>query len=211
MQHIIFDIDGTLIESYDFDSECFFDAVKKVTGLEIDTNWSRYKHVTDSGILSEFFEENKIKNIREISEKIKQDFLNKIEVRILQNPIKEIFGASAFLEELQTLDNVEISFATGGWYESAVLKLESAGIDFSKIRISSSNDHYSRVEIMKIAANFMTRDEDISITYFGDASWDLKACKELGINFVLVGDKFEHNQSVKDFRTHSEALVFIDL
>jgi phosphoglycolate phosphatase-like HAD superfamily hydrolase len=29
MQHIIFDIDGILIESYDFDSECFFDAVKK--------------------------------------------------------------------------------------------------------------------------------------------------------------------------------------
>jgi hypothetical protein len=35
-------------------------------------------------------------------------------------------------------------------------------------------------------------DENVSITYFGDASWDLKACKELGMNFVLA---------VKDFTT----------
>lgn len=51
----MFDIDGTLIESDDFDSECFTEAVKEVTGFDIDTDWSRYEHVTDAGILNEFF------------------------------------------------------------------------------------------------------------------------------------------------------------
>jgi beta-phosphoglucomutase-like phosphatase (HAD superfamily) len=34
----MFDIDGTLIESADFDSECFTEAVKEVTGFDIDTD-----------------------------------------------------------------------------------------------------------------------------------------------------------------------------
>ena len=49
------------------------------------------------------------------------------------------------------MGHVAISFATGGWYESAILKLESAGIKISNIPIASANDHHSRIEIMKIA------------------------------------------------------------
>ena len=52
----MFDIDETLIKSYNFDSECFVEAIKETTGIEIDSDWKNYKHVTDTGILNEFFE-----------------------------------------------------------------------------------------------------------------------------------------------------------
>ena len=148
MLHAMFDIDGTLIESYDFDSECFSEAIKEVTGLEIDTDWARYKHVTDTGILNEFFNENSIENTNEVTESIKCKFLAKIQARIDKAPIIAIKGASKLIANLKELDDVVISFATGGWLESAVLKVESAGIDISGIPIASSNDHYSRIEIL---------------------------------------------------------------
>jgi len=207
----MFDIDGTLIESSDFDSECFTEAVKEVTGLEIDTDWARYKHVTDTGILNEFFNENSIENTNEVTENIKCAFLAKIQTRIDEESINEINGASEFITKLKELDDVVISFATGGWFESAVLKLESAGIDISGIPIASSNDHHSRIEIMKIAEQRAIKEPRLSFTYFGDGSWDLKACKELGVNFVLVGDKLEHNQSINSFVQTSEAFAYIGL
>ena len=207
----MFDIDGTLIESYDFDSECFTEAVKEVTGLEINTDWACYKHVTDTGILNEFFNENNIENTNEITKSIKCTFLAKIQTRIDKAPIREIKGASKFIAKLKELDGIVISFATGGWLESAVLKLESAGIDISGVPIASSNDHYSRIEIMKIAEQRAVNESRLSFTYFGDGSWDLKACKELGVNFVLVGNKLEHNQSINSFAQTSEAFAYIGL
>lgn len=56
MHLVLFDIDGTLVESCDFDTTCFQAAIKDVLGVSIDPDWSRYRHVTDSGILSEVVE-----------------------------------------------------------------------------------------------------------------------------------------------------------
>ncbi len=161
----MFDIDGTLIESHDFDSECFTEAVKEVTGYEIDTDWSRYKHVTDTGILNQFFKEMNIENTEIAHESIKGVFLSKIQTRIAKKPISEIVGASAFIASLKGLENVAISFATGGWYESAILKLESAGIDISNIPIASANDHHSRIEIMKIAEKRAVKETCLSCPF----------------------------------------------
>jgi hypothetical protein len=112
----MFDIDGTFIESYDFDSECFTEAAKEITNLEIDTDWARYKHVTDTGILKEFFNENNIENTNEITNKITKNikcvFLEKIKTRIDDQPINEIKGASKFITKLKEFDDVVISFAT---------------------------------------------------------------------------------------------------
>ena len=211
LNHVMFDIDGTLIESYDFDSECFTEAVRDVTGYAINSDWSRYKHVTDSGILNQFFEEKCIENTHQVAEQIKKMFLVKIRARLDKEPINEVSGASKFISQLKQLDNVIISLATGGWLESAILKLESAGIDISGIPIASSNDHHSRIEIMKIAALRATNSSRLSFTYFGDGSWDLKACKALGVNFVLVGDKVEHSQSITSYKQMEKAQAFIGL
>jgi len=80
-------------------------------------------------------------------------------------------------------DSVSLSIATGGWEETALLKLQSAGIDVSGIPIASSNDHYARIEIMKMARVKASACESFPVTYFGDAAWDQKACRELGYNF----------------------------
>ncbi len=211
MHHVMFDIDGTLLQSYDFDSDCFVDAVKEVTGINVETNWSNYTHVTDSGILSEIIDSNTIPQQGEIHEQVKCVFVRKIEQSIKQNPVKEIPGAASFLALLDSMDDVVVSFATGGWYESAVLKLRSAGIDFSGIPIASANDHFARTEIMIIADSRATGNRELPWTYFGDGAWDKKACEQLGINFVLVGDKVDHHQKIENFQSVDEAMTYIGL
>lgn len=207
---MMFDIDGTLVESYNLDSQCFVDAVKDVTGLSINSDWSKYHHVTDSGILNEVLSSNEIPNKKEIASKVKQSFLKKLEVSLAHQPVNEVLGASAFLELLKMKNNVVISLATGGWQESAILKLHSAGINCSSVSLASSNDHQSRVEIMKLASE-RAASTQYPCTYFGDGVWDKEACNHLGYNFVLVGSKFTHHPSILNFQSTKSALACVSL
>ena len=77
------------------------------------------------------------------------------------------------------------------------------------IPIASSDDHYSRIEIMKKAEEKAQVQKKITRTYFGDAEWDKKASEELGFNFVLVGDRTYHHQSIPDFSDTNRALEYI--
>ena len=205
----MFDIDGTLVQSYDLDSECFISAVKEVVGVDINSDWSTYANVTDAGILNETLESKGISDKRGIFEKVKSVFIQKIKEKINVNSVREIAGASLFLKHLKSLDDITLSFSTGGWQETAILKLLAAGIDFSDIPIASSNDHFKRVEIMKIAASRTTKDATCSFTYFGDGSWDKKACEELGFNFVLVGNKIKHQPNINNFKQIDKVMEYV--
>jgi phosphoglycolate phosphatase-like HAD superfamily hydrolase len=207
----MFDIDGTLVESYDVDSQCFIDAVRQVVGVSINDNWSTYTHVTDNGILNEFLELRGVSDKQETINEIKRVFIEVIKKKIGKAPIREVAGASQFLKQLKSVDGLSLSIATGGWYESAIVKLESAGIDFSGIPIASSDDHFDRVEIMKVAAARASQNTAQSYTYFGDGSWDKQASERLGFNFVLVGNKIVHNPSIVNFSSPDEAMACIEL
>lgn len=210
LHHIMFDVDGTLVKSYEFDEKCFVAAVLEVLGHDIDSNWARYEHVTDAGILNEHLEKQGITSgHEEIHNAIKRSFIVKIQEYLSKNPATEVSGASALIKQLKEHQSVCISIATGGWQETAMLKLKSAGIDISGIPIASSNDHYSRTEIMKIARVKANVYSEHPITYFGDAAWDQKASSELGYNFVLVGNRIEHKCSVNDLKDINQILSLI--
>jgi len=212
LHHVMFDIDGTLVQSYEFDEEIFAYAVEEVIGYEIDRDWSVYENVTDVGILNEIIETHDLNLQKEqIQHKVKNIFIRGISNHIARSPTEEVPGAISFIDHLANLDNVIVSFATGGWYETAVLKLNSAGFNYSKHSIASSNDHFKRTEIMTIAKAKHPNQSDTFYTYFGDGIWDKKACEELGFNFVLVGNRTGHYQKINNFKAVNEALAYIGL
>ena len=52
---VIFDIDGTLVESSGFEDDLYVAAVRDVLGdVCIRKAWNTYRHVTDTGILKTF-------------------------------------------------------------------------------------------------------------------------------------------------------------
>lgn len=207
----MFDIDGTLVRSYDLDSICYIDAVREVTGICVDPDWSKYHHVTDAGILEEIVEVNGLSYRKKIHEKVKAIFIKKLERSISKQSVQEIPGAASFLARLNAMSNVTVSLATGGWYETAALKLTSAGIDYSAFPMASANDSSSRTEIMKIAVSRVANAKNWPCTYFGDGIWDKRACEELGFNFILVGNRFKNQANILNFVSVDEAMSFIPL
>lgn len=184
----IFDIDGTLLESFETDCELFVRAVKEVLGIDVvNSDWSSYRHVTDEGILRDIIEDNGFGRDSELFESTKRHFISLLSDHIRANgPFAEIPGAVDFVSGLIEGGRHYVAYATGAWRESALLKLESAGFPISNIRVSTSSEFEDRVSIMRGA--LIDAPPTIQrITYYGDGAWDQAAVHELGWEFVPVG------------------------
>jgi hypothetical protein len=142
---------------------------------------------------------------------VKPAFVAKIGEYLAAYPANEVAGAIDFFEHLKAESDIALSIATGGWGDTAFKKLKSAGFEFDGIPMASSNDNHSRTEIMKLASSVVINDQASSLTYFGDAEWDMRACSELGVNLVIVGNRVSHVQSISDFREVYRAMGFIEL
>lgn len=210
LKHAMFDIDGTLIQSHSFEDDYYKSAIKEVTGIDIESDWSTYPYVTDRGILMTFIEQQAPNlNLDTIEPQVKASFIKQIDERLSHSPIQEVIGAKDFLTRLHEDENFIVSLATGGWKETALLKLESAGFDTSQLILSSSNDHHSRTELMKLSAKKAGDIGNLSFTYFGDAEWDLRACNKLNVNLVIIGNRVQHSQNLVDYTNQSKAIGYI--
>lgn len=210
MNHVMFDVDGTLVESYDFDEQCFIAAVTEVIGEPINNNWSQYPHVTDSGLLNTILQKHDLLNNKSIiTNKIKTLFIEKLKNYLNHQRVKPVKGALELVKYLVKNKDYQISIATGGWQESAILKLESAGFDISMIPFASADDHYDRSEIMRIAGSRANSPINSQLRYFSDAQWDQDTCKKLGVKFILVGNRIQHPQQIENLSSITATLDLI--
>ena len=187
MTSLIFDIDDTLIQTFDFEGTFYIKAVKHVLGnITINDNWGHYKNVTDVGILKQLMDENKIQD-KSLIQKVRNKFGELIQ-SYLENggqcsPIK---GAVEWLQKIRLEKKNQIGIATGGWGHTAKLKLQHAGFDIQGLVLCSCDDSEERIEIMKKCLDQLGG-LNSNVVYFGDGDWDQKACDELRWRFVGVG------------------------
>ena len=170
------------------DSELYFSAIDAVLGpVIIRENLSEYDNVTDSGILTQIIDDNGVSAEQNIEESIQTLFIEKLRNHIHKSgPFPTIAGAIQMVDKVRLSANTRVAIATGGWKRSALLKLDSSGFNINGIPVASCDDSPSRIEIMRTALSKLGTDID-SVTYFGDAEWDRRACQELGWDFVAVG------------------------
>lgn len=188
MKAIIFDIDGTLIESMAIDTQLYFSAIRTVLGpVRVRADLRDYEHVTDSGILAELLGDNGIPFDDAALAAIRMTFVDSLRAHVESSgPFTALDGAVRFFERSRDAVDRRVAIATGGWRRSALLKLESAGFDIDGVPLVTSDDSPCRAEIMRTALARIGGDVD-SVTYFGDAEWDRRACRTLGWDFVAVG------------------------
>lgn len=204
MHLITFDIDGTLVDSQDFDSDLYVESIRKVLNVEIGSDWSKYKHVTDSGILNQIIEENNLHHSHiDIHTQVHRCFVKKTEDYIsnLSGSLTEIPGAKKFIEALNFKKEVVLAIATGGWEETARMKLQAIGINPDSFSLATASDSPNRIEIMQVAeGRALNGKTAYTKTYFGDGAWDKMASKQLGYQFIGVGNRVESTFKVSDFR-----------
>jgi phosphoglycolate phosphatase-like HAD superfamily hydrolase len=196
MKHLVmFDIDGTLTQTNEVDNRCFVQALTTVLGvIDIDTEWTNYRNITDAGIAAEVFERHFRRSATSHELAVVRDrFITLLQADLNRDPTLccEVPGAVVILGELVESSDFTISLATGCWCESAELKLRKAGLYRENIPLASSSDAPSRQEIMAIALDRAASLQGISsfdsVVYVGDAIWDLKAATSLGYGFVGIG------------------------
>lgn len=201
MQAVIFDIDGTLLQSAAVDDRLYRQAVVSVLGpVEFRRSLDDYDFVTDSGVLAQVLADNSIPSEPDPTPHIKERFVAFLAAHVAENgPFREIPGAARLVDALRVSRRHGVAIATGGWAESAILKLESAGLDVSDIPLATSNDALDRVEIMRLAVARLSGEFE-SVTYYGDGPWDRAATRELGWNFIAVGTALGGLESFHDIR-----------
>ena len=215
MHLILFDIDGTLVDSQEFDSELFVRAVRTVLGIDVDDDWSTYLNVTDGGILDEIIDGAGLGSDRTRIHRAVKDTFAGLVVEYLDGQggvLPEIPGAGAFLVELSSRPGVAVGLATGGWEETARMKLKAARLGANELCLASGSDALARVEIMQIAARRALNGATAGrTTYFGDGVWDKRASEKLRYQFIAIGDNVEHPSQFADFRDPAPILEVLGL
>jgi phosphoglycolate phosphatase-like HAD superfamily hydrolase len=204
MHLVMFDIDGTLVDSASFDTELYVEAVRSVLNIEIDSDWGSYEHVSDSGILEQVLRDARLDGEpAELSARVQQHFVGLVRGYLRRSPgaIREIAGAKRLVERLLGLPNVRVGVATGGWEPTARLKLAHIGIAVGKLGFASSSDARARTDIMQLAAQRAMHGGAFErATYFGDGAWDQRASATLGYDFIAVGRAVSHPVSYADLQ-----------
>ena len=210
---VIFDIDGTLVESSGFEDDLYVAAVRDVLGdVCIRKRWDTYRHVTDSGILRQIMEENRTRGEDRIRE-VRARFGDLVS-QYLRNggECDPTIGAIELINELRTAPGFAIGFATGGWGHTARMKLEHAGFNPEHAVLASSDDGHERTDIMQKCLDTLNAlgNSCQRVVYAGDAEWDVRATRELGWHFIGVGPRLKGKCQywVEDF---SQREVFIEM
>ena len=205
---VIFDIDGTLVESSRFEDNVYISAIRDVLGdVSIREDWRTYRHVTDTGVLRQIMEENQISGEERIHE-VRTRF-GKLANRYVDSggQCRPIPGAAGLFQKLRNDSRYEVGIATGGWRHTAEMKLRHAGFDLKNVVLASSDDSEERIEIMQKCLQALGNSFQ-RIVYAGDAEWDVRATRELGWHFIGVGPRLKGKCEywVEDLSNH-EAFV----
>ena len=201
MHAAIFDIDGTLLDSYGVDNSMYADAVRLALGeVTIRDRWDQYPRVTDTGVLADICSDNGLCYDASVSTAVMDVYFKSLLSHMVNHgPYREMPGALDYLHSLLARPDVEVAYATGGWRATAQHKLLSAGFPTEGIPLASADDHQDRAQIMLHALGQL-RGPFSSVTYFGDGVWDQKCAAQLGWQFVAVGPKL---RGVLDFASVS--------
>ena len=214
MHLILFDIDGTLTQTNAVDDVCFIRAVREVLGIDdVESDWSAYPHVTDWGITAELIRRSWGREPRggEV-DSVRDRFVHYLAAAIEADPslCRPVAGAQRLLGEIASMRETSVALATGGWGESARLKLRAAGLALDGTALASSDDGMAREEILRVAVARAARQCGVarfdSCVYVGDGIWDLRAARALGFPFVGIAD----GQRASALAEGAASVVFAD-
>lgn len=204
----IFDIDGTICDTQNAEDYCYSRAILEVTGISLETlDWTQYQEPTSSGIVKGLLAHSP--NLNEIEEKIKNRFVELLReaVRTYPQDFTPIKGAVEFIAELTRGSDFSVAIATGGFDAEAKFKLGCCGLDIDDFPHATSSDDPRRSKIIPLAAERAGYPIS-SCIYFGDALWDIKVSRLLGIPLVGIGRKkpvFDGNKMEIHFRDYGNS------
>jgi phosphoglycolate phosphatase-like HAD superfamily hydrolase len=190
----IFDVDGTLLDNMEIEDACYSAALREVLELPaLDTDWTRYEHVSDAAIAVEAYrahhgsepsaaqlEATAARFVRLLADAHQTD----------AGATRAVAGAGQLFEGLAR-HGWAVAIATGAWRRASELKLSAGGVRYTGVPMATSEDGPARASIVSAARARAERLHGVErferVVSIGDGLWDVLAARELGLPFVGVG------------------------
>jgi len=194
MHLVIFDLDGTLAQTFYSDDNSYITALSEFLPVQPGIRyWEDCRHLTDSAVLDHIYRKvaGRAPSKPEV-ETMKSRFLNILEAKRQTEPhfFHEVPGATALVEQMGLHSRFSTGVATGGWECIARFKLEAIGISTNNLEVIGSDLHHSKAAFTKALISRFDQQHSFSkITYVGDSLYDYRTALELGLNFVGVDFK----------------------
>jgi len=181
---LVFDLDGTLTLTGNFDGELFAHSITEVLGIKgLNTDWTTYRNVTDIGVIAELIERH---GLEQTVQSVQDHFLALLQSKLAETPCREVPGATKMLSLLRKHPDFEYSVATGSWRESALLKIRSSGLVVEVLATCDDSPEREQITQMSIerARSQYDLPPDTPVTLLGDAPWDVQVATKLQLQFV---------------------------
>lgn len=185
---LVLDIDGTLVDSVELHREALKRSIERSSLVHRDTEWSNYRHRTDSGIFAEAHERSfgHAPDAREC-EAFERLFEREYEAVSSTTP-NLIAGAKELTARALSSGTWRIVFATGSFRRPALQKLDL--IQCKEPVLVTASEYRSRREIVSnaVAAGWegLPKNERGVAVSVGDGTWDARTARDLGLPFVGI-------------------------
>lgn len=193
----VFDVDGTLTQTYDDDAEAFTGALRQAFGFEdVSDDWAGYRHVTDSGILDELIRTRLGRAATPADQSAAEASYGKLyDAIVADRGVRAVPGAPALVRRLLAGGDWAVAAATGAWRTTAELRLRVAEIPIDPACIATASERLARRDIVELAIaraaarwDMQTAGKEFHrIVLLGDGLWDVKTARVLGLPFIGVG------------------------
>ena len=195
------------------DDECYARAVAASLDIAPETiDWSGTPHVTDGAIARHLWGRHRARaaEAHDLAE-IQQRFLAMLRAELARAPERftAIAGAGALFPHLRRA-GWHVALATGAWRASAAMKLRAAGVNVTDCPMACADDANSREEIVRRARHLAETQAGIAfhrVVSVGDAPWDVRTARSLGLPFVGIATGVRADQ----LRTEGAETIVPDL
>lgn len=208
MKLILFDIDGTLVNTGGAGSRAFSRALETTFGLSGGLNGVRLDGKTDLQIVREVFQRQGL--CLEVSEESARELFGSY-VEFLEGELDEVGlqyqvlpGVSELLSDLNCNPAFLLGIASGNIAEGARLKLEKGRLNKFFPIGGFGSDAESRTELIRIAiqraAEYVNPGQLNSVTVIGDTPRDISHGQEAGARVIAVASGFYTLNQLKECR-----------
>ena len=226
MKLVVFDLDGTLTQTNAVDEDCFvraFSEALKITKLN--KNWNDYQYVTDQGILLQIFTERFGRHPAiEEHERVVTRFVDLLSVRYSSDvaDFDEVPGATRLIHRLRNESDWAIAIATGAWRRSAEFKIGRTLLPVTDLPSAFAEDGPSRETVLQTAIDRALIRHRLSrferIVSVGDALWDVKTARNLGLPFLGIAGGAKAtllrdngaSHVIEDYRDSDQCLEYLN-
>lgn len=217
MRLVLFDIDGTLLNSEGLGRASMQRALSEVFGSPGDPAY-RYDGKTDKQIVRDVMrleghsDEHIDSRMTTLIDRYLEGLRSGIESRKFN--VRALEGAVEILDALESRDDVVLGLLTGNVEPGARAKLSAAGINPDRFRVNAfGSDHEHRPRLPAIAQRRFgeTLGREVAgekVIVIGDTPADIECGRELGARAIGVASG---HYSVADLKKHQPYAVFESL